>query len=51
MDESKENFRKGINEAKTEFPRIIQVVKVFQDIAIESTLEISDAFIESQEKP
>ena len=48
LDESKDNIRQGINEAKAEIPRFTQIVKVFQETAIESTKEISDAFIESQ---
>jgi hypothetical protein len=48
LDESKENIRQGINEAKAEIPRFTQLVKDFQETAIESTKEISDAFIESQ---
>ena len=48
LDESKENIRHGINEAKAEIPRFTQIVKDFQETAIESTKEISDAFIESQ---
>lgn len=48
FDESKENIRQGINEAKAEIPRFTQLVKDFQETAIESTKEISDAFIESQ---
>ena len=48
LDESKENIRQGINEAKAEIPRFTQMVKDFQETAIESTKEISDAFIESQ---
>ena len=48
LDESKENIRHGINEAKAEIPRFTQIVNDFQETAIESTKEISDAFIESQ---
>jgi hypothetical protein len=48
LDESKENIRQGINETKAEIPRFTQIVKDFQETAIESTKEISDAFIESQ---
>jgi hypothetical protein len=48
LDESKEDIRQGINEAKAEIPRFTQIVKDFQETAIESTKEISDAFIESQ---
>jgi hypothetical protein len=48
LDESKENIRQGITEAKAEIPRFTQIVKDFQETAIESTKEISDAFIESQ---
>lgn len=48
LDESKEDIRQGINEAKAEIPRFTQIVKDFQETAIESTEEISDAFIESQ---
>jgi hypothetical protein len=47
-DESKDNIRQGIIEAKAEIPRFTHIVKDFQEIAIESTKEISDAFIESQ---
>jgi hypothetical protein len=48
LDESKDNIRQGINEAKAEIPRFTQIVKDFQETAIESTKAISDAFIESQ---
>ena len=48
LDESKDNISQGINEAKAEIPRFTQIVKDFQETAIESTKEISDAFIESQ---
>jgi hypothetical protein len=48
LDESKDNIRQGINEAKAEIPRFTQIVKDFQETAIESTKTISDAFIESQ---
>ena len=48
LDESKDNIMQGINEAKVEIPRFTQIVKDFQETAIESTKEISDAFIESQ---
>ncbi len=48
LDRSKDNIRQGINEARAEIPRFTQIVKDFQETAIESTNEISDAFIESQ---
>ncbi len=48
LDESKKNIRQGITEAKADIPRFTQIVKDFQETAIESTKEISDAFIESQ---
>jgi len=48
LDGSKDNINQGINEAKAEIPRFTQIVKDFQETAIESTKEISDAFIESQ---
>jgi hypothetical protein len=48
LDESEDNIRQGINEAKAEIPRFTQIVKDFQETAIESTKTISDAFIESQ---
>jgi hypothetical protein len=50
LDETKENIRQGINEAKAEIPRFTQIVKDFQETAIESTTQISDAFIESQKQ-
>ncbi len=48
LDESKDNISQKINEAKAEIPRFIQIVKNFQEIAIESAKQTSDAFIESQ---
>ena len=48
LDGSKDNISQGINEAKAEIPRFTQIVKDFQETAIESTKEISDALIESQ---
>jgi hypothetical protein len=48
LDESEDNIRQGINEAKAEIPRFTQIVKDFQETAIESTKAVSDAFIESQ---
>ena len=50
LDESEDNIRQGINEAKAEIPRFTQIVKDFQETAIESTKAISDAFIESQKQ-
>ena len=49
LDESKENIQAGNKRSKNyEIPRFTQIVKDFQETAIESTKEISDAFIESQ---
>ncbi len=44
LDESKDNIRQAIKETIAEIPRFTQIVKDFQETAI----DISDSFIESQ---
>ncbi len=44
LDESKDNIRLAIKETIAEIPRFIQIVKDFQETAI----DLSDCFIESQ---
>lgn len=43
LDESKDNIRQAIKETIAEIPRFTQIVKDFQETAI----DISDSFIES----
>jgi hypothetical protein len=44
LDESKDNIRQAIKETIAEIPRFTQIVKDFQETA----MDISDSFIESQ---
>ena len=48
MDETKENVRKSLDETRKEIPRYADVVKNYQDQAVESTERIVENFIEAQ---
>jgi hypothetical protein len=48
LDESKDNIRQAIKETIAEIPRFTKIVQDFQETAMETAKEISDAFIESQ---
>ena len=48
LDETKENVRKSIDEAKTQIPRYTNVVKNYQEQALESTGKMVEDYIETQ---
>jgi hypothetical protein len=48
LDETKENVRKSINETRREIPRYTDVVKNYQEQAVESTGKIVENYIEAQ---
>ena len=48
LDETKENVRKSIDETRNQIPRYTNVVKNYQEQALESTGKIVDDYIEAQ---
>jgi hypothetical protein len=48
IDETKDNVRKAIEEARRETPRFAQTVAEFQNETADVTREISDTFLETQ---
>lgn len=48
LDETKENVRKSIDETKTQIPRYTNVVKNYQEQALESTEKMVEDYIETQ---
>jgi len=48
IDETKDNVRKAIEEARRETPRFAQTVTEFQNETADVTREISDTFLETQ---
>ena len=50
LDQTKDNIRKSVNEAKREIPRYTEAVNEYQEQTIEATREIADNFIESQKE-
>jgi hypothetical protein len=48
LDETKEKVRKSIDETKTQIPRYTNVVKNYQEQALESTGKMVEDYIESQ---
>ena len=48
LDETKENVRKSIDEAKTQIPKYTNVVKNYQEQALESTGKIVEDYINTQ---
>lgn len=48
LDETKENIRKSINETRREIPRYTDVVKNYQEQALESTNKMVEDYIEAQ---
>ena len=48
LDETKENVRKSINEARTQIPRITNVVTHYQEQVLESTGKMVEDYIEAQ---
>ena len=48
LDETKENVRKSINEARTQIPRITNVVTHYPEQVLESTGKMVEDYIEAQ---
>ena len=48
LDETKKNVRKSINEARNQIPQYTNVVKNYQEQALESTGKIVEDYIEAQ---
>ena len=48
LDETKENVRKSIDETRSQIPRYTNVVKNYQEQALESTGKIVEDYIEAQ---
>ena len=48
LDTTKENVKKSIDEAKDQIPRYADVVKNYQEQALESTGKMTDDYIEAQ---
>jgi inorganic triphosphatase YgiF len=48
LDETKRNIRKSINETRTQIPQYTNVVKNYQEQALESTDKIMEDYIETQ---
>ena len=48
LDETKENVRKSIDEARTQIPKYTNVVKSYQEQALESTGKMVEDYINTQ---
>ena len=48
LDETKKNLRRSINEAKAQVPQYTNVVKSYEEQALESTGKMAEDFIEAQ---
>jgi hypothetical protein len=48
LDDTKENIRKTLSEARKEIPRYTQVVNDYQENTIQAIREITDNYVESQ---
>jgi len=48
LDETKKNLRRSINEAKAQVPQYANVVKSYEEQALESTGKMAEDFIEAQ---
>ena len=48
LDETKENVRKSIDEARTQIPKYTNVVKNYQEQALESTGRMVEDYINTQ---
>jgi hypothetical protein len=48
LDESKDNIKKTINEARREISRYTDVISDYQENTIQAIREVADAFIESE---
>jgi hypothetical protein len=50
LDQTRDDIRKSVNEAKREIPRYTEAVNEYQEQTIEAAREIADNFIESQKE-
>ena len=50
LDESRDNIRKAMDEARRQIPRYTQVVNDYQEVNIQTAREIADDYIESQKE-
>ena len=48
LDETKENVRKSIDEARTQIPKYTNVVKIYQEQALDSTGRMVEDYINTQ---
>ena len=48
LDETRDNIKKTTNEARKEIPRYTQIVNDYQENTIQSIIEITDIFVDSQ---
>ena len=48
MDETKKNLRKSIDESRRQIPRYTNVVKNYQEQALESTGKMTEEYVETQ---
>ena len=48
LDETKKNVRKSIDEARNQIPQYTNIVKNYQEQALESTAKMTDDYIEAQ---
>ncbi|HEY9386547.1 MAG TPA: hypothetical protein VIP70_05875 [Nitrososphaeraceae archaeon] len=50
LDQTRDDIRKSVNEAKREIPRYTEAVNEYQEQTIQAAREIADNFIESQKE-
>jgi hypothetical protein len=50
LDQTRDDIRKSVNEAKREIPRYTEAVNEYQEQTIEAAREIADNYIESQKE-
>jgi hypothetical protein len=50
LDETKDNIRKTIDDARSQIPRYTQAVNDYQEQTIQAAREIADSYLESQKK-
>jgi len=50
LDETKDNIRRAVDEARKDIPRYTQAVNEYQEQTIQVTIEIADNYLESQKE-
>ena len=50
LDDTKENIRKTLSEARSQIPRYTQAVNDYQEQTIQATREIADTYVDSQKE-